>query len=249
MLLNKISFKWATKASIYFGVILLLFASLGLATVFYPASQNKSDTSWFAEELIANLQRMHSDGEIQNGHDSLVCLDCHQKSDGNIRQQLQAIAHNYLIENVYKVNFAFAPVDSQNCIDCHQRANERHPIYRFNEPRFIEALDEVKANTCLGCHSEHKDERVSFVQVSFCSSCHEDLKMKNDPLDIKHEQIVAEDNWGSCLGCHDFHGNHIRSTPVTLDSAFNQNLIKDYFANGASPYGEIKTYLGEIDNE
>jgi hypothetical protein len=60
--------------------------------------------------------------------------------------------------------------------------------------------------------------------------------MKDDPLDTPHAQLVAKGSWLSCLGCHDFHGNHVMTTETRLRNAATSRAIDGYFAGGPSPY-------------
>lgn len=180
-------------------------------------------------------------GPIQSGHAEVDCAGCHQASPGTIRQQIQANVHYILGLRPDSADFGKAAVTSETCLDCHERPNERHPIYRFREPRFIEALETVAADTCLGCHTEHRDERVA-SDMGVCRACHDDLKMKNDPLDRSHAELVAAKEWGSCMGCHDFHGNHVFEPPKLMAARIPEGQIRAYLSNGPNPYGTRKLY-------
>ncbi|WP_323781634.1 hypothetical protein [Leisingera sp.] len=94
-------------------------------------------------------------GPLQQGHEEVSCAGCHTPSPGSTRQQVQAKLAYSLGWRAADVDFGNGPVTSDHCLDCHERANERHPIYRFREPRFEPALQQVRADSCLGCHSEH----------------------------------------------------------------------------------------------
>lgn len=61
--------------------------------------------------------------------------------------------------------------------------------------------------------------------------------MKTDPLDVPHRELVAKGQWNTCLGCHDYHGNHKRLTQTKLQDAYAIKAIQDYLAGGPSPYG------------
>lgn len=183
-------------------------------------------------------------GPIQAGHEGLECKDCHIKPEASWRQQIQANVKYVAGARETPVDFGYHEVDSATCLDCHERPNERHPIYRFREPRFQEALTVVEATSCLGCHTEHTDDR-SFSELDFCAACHEDLELKSDPVDVPHHTLIADDNWNSCLGCHDFHGNHLHEVPTVLGAAFSVDELKDYLRAGPSPYGSEKRYEAE----
>ncbi|MEM1237081.1 MAG: cytochrome c3 family protein [Pseudomonadota bacterium] len=182
-----------------------------------------------------------SAGPIQHGHADVDCAGCHVSSAGSLRQQAQANVKYALGLRNHPVDFGYAKVTSDTCLDCHERPNERHPIYRFNEPRFLEARETVEATTCLGCHSEHAAER-SFIEPTFCVACHEDLELKNDPVDVPHVTLIADARWDTCMGCHDFHGNHPVEPQVTLATAYAPEDIIDYLADGPSPFGDKKIY-------
>ena len=71
-----------------------------------------------------------------------------------------------------------------------------------------------------------------------CATCHQDLALNNDPLDVSHRELIAKAKWTTCLGCHDFHGNHKRLTQHKLEDAYAAKAIVDYLAGGPSPYGQ-----------
>lgn len=190
---------------------------------------------------VPELRTATAHGPIQSGHAELGCADCHEKPDASWRQQIQANVQYAIGLRVEPVDFGYQTVTSATCLGCHERPNDRHPIYRFREPRFQDALTAVDATSCLGCHSEHTDAR-SFASVDFCSACHEDLQLKSDPIDVPHHTLIAEENWSSCLGCHDFHGNHTHKVPTVLSAVFSVEDLKNYLAAGPSPYGSEKRY-------
>ncbi|MEP2781568.1 MAG: cytochrome c3 family protein [Pseudoruegeria sp.] len=183
-------------------------------------------------------------GPIQSGHQDIGCADCHVDSPGSARQQIQANIKFVLGQREHPADFGKSPVTAQLCLDCHERPNERHPIYRFNEPRFEEARQTIAANDCLGCHSEHEAARV-LPRTTFCSACHAELVVKNDPIDVPHTTLIKQDSWDTCLGCHSFHGNYPRSAQHALEDAFSADAIHAYLRNGPSPYGSEKIYKGK----
>ena len=180
-------------------------------------------------------------GKIQSGHTDLDCASCHQEAPGSYRQQIQANVRYILGWRPEPVHFGFEEVSSDQCMDCHERPNERHPVYRFKEPRFADALTQVDASSCLGCHSEHEDRRAH-DRIDFCGACHEDLRLKNDPLDIPHHEVIADKAWDTCLGCHDFHGNHVRKAQIFFEDRHAEAALRDYLANGPSPYGDQRHF-------
>jgi hypothetical protein len=66
--------------------------------------------------------------------------------------------------------------------------------------------------------------------------------MKNDPLDVPHSELVAQNRWNTCLQCHDFHGNHIYEVPKLMKDTFSMEIIKSYLKGGDSPYTANKKY-------
>lgn len=194
-----------------------------------------------------HLSNLVAHGPIQQGHSGIDCMDCHKPSVGTVRQQLQAKLAYTLNKRTNPVDFGYQPVISKFCLECHQRPNERHPVYRFNEPRFSNARNDLHANSCLGCHSEHRYQRVS-VDINFCSHCHEKLSIKNDPIDIPHSSLASDAAWDTCLGCHDFHGNHEHKPETIVSKRISHSRIQTYFADGEDPYGTTRIY-NAITNE
>ena len=180
-------------------------------------------------------------GAMSPGHEGLACTSCHASAPGTIRQQIQANLSYLLGQRKHSVVFGFKAPSSSDCSACHTRPDDSHGIHRFSEPRFVEALARVPANTCIGCHREHQGRRVSSAG-EFCSACHGDLKLTNDPVDVSHGTLIAEERWSTCLGCHDYHGNHIRSTQQSLSGAYDAASINAYLANGPDPYAGAKRH-------
>lgn len=180
-------------------------------------------------------------GPIQQGHAGVACGGCHVSSPGSTRQQVQAKLAYVLGRRESDVDFGHGPVTSDQCLACHERPNERHPIYRFREPRFDEALQQVRADSCLGCHSEHEAARVS-LGPEFCSACHGTLKLAQDPVNIPHATLIAGGKWSTCLGCHDFHGNHSYDPPTHVQQMIPRASISAYLGQGETPYGPFKLF-------
>lgn len=193
-----------------------------------------------------NAMPVMSYGPLQAGHDKVNCESCHRPSPGTVRQQIQAKLHYFIGLRAKSVDFGYGAVTSAACLDCHARPNERHPIFRFREPRFQKAVSEIKATSCLGCHSEHTTYRAT-ANLTFCQACHEALRLTSDPLDVSHEDLISARNWQSCLGCHDFHGNHAQQTPRVLDAAIPPIEIRKYLAAGPSPYAVPKLFEARED--
>lgn len=187
-----------------------------------------------------------SRGPLLVGHENVACEACHAPSPGTTRQQIQAKVHYVVGLRETSVDFGYGAVTSKACLECHDRPNERHPIFRFHEPRFQDAVAKIEATSCLGCHSEHTAHRA-FTEATFCQACHEDLVLKADPLEVNHETLIANLEWQSCLGCHDFHGNHRHEAPVMLEEAYAPAAIRQYLRAGPSPYPLPKIYEATED--
>jgi hypothetical protein len=161
-----------------------------------------------------------------------------------MRQQLQANARWLIGLREEPVDFGLIAVSSDDCTDCHQRPADRHPIYRFFEPRFSAARAAIAPHRCLSCHEEHTGRRVT-IQNGFCRQCHDGLKVPNDPIDPTHEGIAAVSEWNACLRCHDFHGSHTGETPISLLDAIPTRDVESYFEGGPSPWPEKRVLAKE----
>lgn len=178
-------------------------------------------------------------GSMTHGHEGMACEECHRPASGSMRQQLQAKAAFFLGSRSTDVDFmTTAPSDSE-CQDCHARPNDRHPIYRFLEPRFAEARQAIHPESCISCHREHSGERVnvSLVGMDYCKHCHAETVVNNDSLDISHRDLINQNQWATCLQCHDFHGTHDYSLPNSMKDTISRVLILNYLKDGASVYG------------
>jgi Cytochrome c3 len=194
-----------------------------------------------AAMMVPQAARFHAKGPANPGHAELACTDCHKEAPGTVRQQLQAKARYWLGWRATDAAFGHARVDNDRCIDCHAREQDPHPVHRFLEPRFAEARAELGANSCVSCHREHSGVRVA-IAATACATCHQDLDLKREPLDVPHRELVASKQWNTCLGCHDFHGNHKRVTQTRLEDAYPSSAIADYLGSGLSPYGRDFKY-------
>lgn len=174
-------------------------------------------------------------GPLLPGHENLKCYSCHKDQQGTLRQQMQANAQYLLNNRKDFVPVGLRPVENSECLKCHDRANDHHPVYRFREPKYRKVRESIKANTCVACHIEHKSKRIS-VKRTFCVNCHDKLKLKNDPLDVTHQQLVKQKKWNTCLRCHDFHGNHDMKTVTNLEDSVPLVTLDNYFNRGKNPY-------------
>lgn len=169
------------------------------------------------------------------GHENITCFSCHKDEHGSLRQQLQSNIQYLLNNREDTVSVGLRPVKNTECIKCHDRPNDRHPVYRFREPKYRKAREKIKADSCIACHLEHKNKRVT-VSMNFCIHCHDELKLKNDPVDVTHEQLIKDKNWDSCLSCHDYHGNHEMKLEVEINKSIALPVLNNYLHRGANPY-------------
>ena len=191
--------------------------------------------------LDGPAQSLIAEGPNLDGHARLACTACHHPAPGTMRQQIQARLWFTLGLRRARPDFGYRKVASEDCLTCHDRPNERHPVYRFREPRFAAAKALVDATSCIGCHSEHAGQMVS-VEMDFCQACHGDLVLKNDPLERRHDMLIAAREWTGCLGCHDFHGNHQAPPPTRPAGAHDLAAVANYLKRGPDPYGPGKIY-------
>lgn len=176
-----------------------------------------------------------SSGPANVGHEGLACEQCHVPAPGTTRQQVQADIRYWLGQRSSPVDFQHYTVDNEVCTTCHDNPKDAHPPYRFNEPRFAAARDQIAPQYCVSCHQQHTGERVT-IQPTFCKACHAQMTVDKDPLDVPHAQLVASNNWSSCLICHDYHGNHIMDLKTSVKSLPPPVVVTRYFNGGNSPY-------------
>jgi hypothetical protein len=185
--------------------------------------------------LLPEQAHLSAPGTMNAGHERLECAGCHRPAPGTIRQQLQADARFVLGKRASLADFGARDVRNDDCLACHERPFDRHPAFRFTEPRFAEVRTTLAPHRCESCHREHSGARVT-VQAGYCARCHDQLEMKKDPLDVPHVELVRQGQWLTCLGCHDFHGNHLMEKRTKIGSAIDAGQIQRYFEGGASPY-------------
>jgi hypothetical protein len=190
--------------------------------------------------LSPDQESLHARGPMNSGHEDLECEYCHQPARGTLRQQIQANARYLTGQRNSPADFGLSAAGNDQCLACHERPNDRHPVFRFNEPRFQEARSAIHPESCISCHREHRGERTTIASLDYCQHCHEDTLLKNDPVDISHEELIADERWNTCLGCHDFHGNHLMEVPDKLSEAIPPGELQIYLRGGESPYGNDK---------
>lgn len=199
----------------------------------------------FGLALVAGLVAMPDygrsvvPGHMVPDHEDLACTKCHTPAPGSVRQQVRANLLHWAGFRSTGASFGHEPVAAASCRGCHARDNDRHPSFRFREPRFQTINRTLDARNCLTCHSEHKATRVSNDGM-FCVSCHEDMKARKEVIKPTHAELSAAKRWDSCLTCHDFHGNHPVKAPHLFDQAHDLRAVRAYLANGADPYSVKK---------
>jgi hypothetical protein len=192
--------------------------------------------------LLPEQEAWHARGPMNSGHEELSCEYCHRPAPGTLRQQLQANALHLLGLRASAADFGLQAAGNGECLACHDFPEERHPVFRFNEPRFQKARDALHPESCVSCHQEHRGVRVTRERSDYCRHCHEETLLKRDPLDVSHESLIEARKWDSCLGCHDFHGNHLMTVREQLHEAIPPAQILAYFRGGASPYSPDKKF-------
>lgn len=80
------------------------------------------------------------------------------------------------------------------------------------------------------------------MEIGACKTCHKKLELKKEPLKVSHKQLIEEKRWKTCLGCHDFHGNHKMKVETDLQKIVSAERIEAYFTDDSSPYSDQKKY-------
>ncbi len=187
---------------------------------------------------------LHANGPSNIGHEDLKCQHCHKEEVGTIRQRLQANVRFVFGLRNQAVSFGLKPVANDECVFCHERPNDRHPVYRFFEPKYKNIQAAIQPQYCISCHLEHTGRRVTSEMI-FCKNCHEKLIVKNDPITKTHQEIIQNKDWESCLGCHDYHGNHKMKVNTNFKNRISKNTIQLYFEFKDSPYSKKKFHQVE----
>lgn len=190
---------------------------------------------------LSTFHFLRMPGALHNGHETLACNECHEQAEGSFRQQIQANIRYLIGQRSTLASFNFVVPDNNDCLACHQREDDRHPVYRFNEPRFSEARKAVQAQFCVSCHQQHQGVMFT-ADAQNCRYCHKDMRLNDDPLTTSHQSLIKQKRWDSCLACHDFHGNHQMQIPITDDAMLDKKALSDYLAGkiNSDPYAEKK---------
>lgn len=191
--------------------------------------------------FLPSQSQFHQLGPMNTGHEGMDCLYCHEAAPGTTRQQIQANIRYWFGLRQSSVDFGHQAVTSQSCLQCHDRPADNHPIFRFLEPRFAEARQAIQPQSCLSCHQEHQGRRVSSEPTN-CLHCHQDTVLNDDPITIPHIELIYNNEWESCLGCHDFHGNHVMTLRTDTTDLIPIHQVQHYFAGGPSPYSDVTLY-------
>ncbi|MFV1982859.1 MAG: cytochrome c3 family protein [Thiohalomonadales bacterium] len=191
--------------------------------------------------ILPQSKILHANGPSNTGHKNLKCRHCHTIEVGTIRQRLQANIQYLFGQRTKAVSFGLKPVSNEQCIFCHDRPNDRHPVYRFFEPKYKKIQKLIQPQFCISCHIEHSGKRVT-SKMDFCKNCHSKLKIKKDPVTKTHQKIVLDKDWSSCLGCHDYHGNHRMKVNKIYKNRISKNKLAGYFNSMKSPYSKSKFY-------
>ena len=187
--------------------------------------------------LLPAAQEVRPHGHPNVGHEKLQCVACHADSPASTRQAFQAKVKHAIGMRRTGAVLGQQPVTNATCVQCHANPDDRHAPNRFLEPRFEQARAETGAQACVSCHREHSAARITVANTGYCASCHQDLKVKNDRTSPTHDHLVATKQWGTCLQCHDYHGNHRFAAPLRLRDAATLEALQRYFQDGPSPYG------------
>lgn len=181
-------------------------------------------------------------GPLNTGHESLTCAECHTPAKGNLGQQFQTNFLEFIGARKNGTTFGLENVDNKKCLACHTRPNDRHPVHRFEEPKYSEARKNIHPTECKSCHLEHNGVRITIDNIGFCQNCHQDTELKHDPLDVSHKDLIANDQWNTCIQCHDFHGNHIYDVATKMEDTISIQAILDYVKGSKSPFSDKKKY-------
>jgi len=165
--------------------------------------------------LLPGFASWHQSGPDNPGHEDFKCGDCHSPASGY---------------------FGYGPVTNDHCLSCHENPDDRHPLAQSAKAEFVKARQAANIQRCVDCHDQHRGRRIT-AAITVCKNCHQETAVEDDPVDIPHTRLIEQSNWVSCLGCHDFHGNHDFKPPTTVAQQLSEQEILRYFETGESPYG------------
>lgn len=188
--------------------------------------------------MMPVFAKVHAPGPMNIGHEKTKCVSCHIESPGTFRQKVQANIKFLLGQRKSSVSLVHQPVSNAQCLRCHDRPKDAHPVFRFLEPRYIKARRSIQPQNCNSCHHEHSGSRVT-VAMDICSYCHLDLNLRKDALSVTHQELIELEQWRTCLGCHDYHGNHRITLINAVSEKWSEATLRNYFEGGKSPYGSV----------
>ena len=73
------------------------------------------------------------------------------------------------------------------------------------------------------------------------------MEVSFDSAQPSHAELLENEDWATCLQCHDFHGNHVRDVPRKLTQGISQEIVLRYLKGGPDPYGAEKTFTANQD--
>ncbi len=187
-----------------------------------------------------------SPGGDHEMHEEMACDQCHQPAAGSVRQQVQANVHHWLGFRNEGASFVTDPVESDDCLACHKMPKNLHPQHRFVHSEYFDLRETLGLHQCMGCHDHHSAVNVVH-SMEFCMNCHQVWGDKKDTIEPRHQTLIAEERWDTCLQCHDFHGNHDYEWPTVLTNGYSIDQVQSYLDGKApAPYGKIlNPYLEE----
>ena len=146
------------------------------------------------------------------------------------------------------VDWQFIPVQNKECLACHDRSDDTHASHLFLEQKYSEIREDLAPHACISCHHEHRGLRVT-REAEFCHHCHSDIDLLDDPLQPpaspSHSDLVEQEEWNSCLGCHDYHGSHEFTSPTEWNQRFSVSEIEAYLNGLQAIYSKPTPLSGE----
>jgi len=179
--------------------------------------------SWFAYSLLESDDKtIFMPGQLTDGHHQIgvACSSCHSDS------------------------FSDKEAIQEACTSCHgddrQKPFDSHPRGKFTGPRNADTLENINAQLCVTCHTEHQPEMTGpngLTQPSdFCIHCHEDIGEERP----SHKEM--EFNTCNSSGCHNFHNNR----SIYTDFLIKHRNEPDVLEKRTLPEREFGSILGEL---
>jgi len=113
------------------------------------------------------------------------------------------------------------------CTHCHgddrKKPFDSHPRSKFTDPRNTETLENINAQQCISCHTEHQPDMTSSNGLTqpqdFCIHCHADI------ADDRPSHKGMEFNTCNSSGCHNFHNNRSIYTDFLVKHLHEPDLL------------------------